>query len=425
MNEKDFKALMEKFQKDAKPFVEGLVKEALEGLITSDQLTEKLGEFAQQTVHDELKTIVEENKSAVEAQGLEINKLKVKDSEPKSFKDSINEAFAADGLTDKIKAVFEAGSGVVDVIGKAVGNITTGAVSTDTGGNALLDLLNADDIASIRLRDQFIENYCTVTRTNKPVYTYADYVPKEGDVDFVLEAGTKPQLDLQIEVRTATPKKAAGHEIMTEESIQDIPRMETEARTLLLKKYLLKRQSGILFGDGTGANPTGITQIAQAFNPATWTGKKKADPNLYDAIIAAKNQIEVAANYTDDVDYYPNVVFVNNARYNALLIEQSDKVYTFNQVQGKEPVRVAGVDILAKKEIPDEKLLIGDFTLLRVINYIDYNIKIGYINDQLIKNLFTMVGEGRFYTVVKYYDQLAFVYDDIQNIIDGITSEEA
>lgn len=425
MEEKDFLAIMEKFQNEAKPFVEGLVKEALSGLITAEKLTEELTGLTEKAIFEETKKLVEENKAALEAQGLELNKLKAKESTPKSFKDAIKAAFAVEGLSDKIKAVFEAGSGVHYVIGKAVANVTTGSASTDTGGNAILDLINADDLSGIRLRDQFIENYCTVTRTNKSVYTYADYVPKEGDVDFVLEAGTKPQLDLKIEVRHATPKKAAGHEILTEEATQDIPRLETEARTILFRKYLLKRQSGILFGDGVGENPLGITNIAQAFNPATWTGKKKAAPNLYDAIIAAKNQIEVAANYTDDVDYYPNVCFVNNADYNALLIEQNEKVYTFNQVQGTEPIRVAGVEIIPKKEIPAGKLLIGDFTLLRVINYIDYNLKIGYINDQLIKNLFTMVGEGRFYTLVKYYDQLAFVYDDVQNIIDGITEAVA
>jgi len=283
-------------------------------------------------------------------------------------------------------------------------------------------MLNADEIASLRLRDQFIENYCTVTRSGSPVYTYVDYVPKEGGVTFLIEGASKTQLDLKAEVRTLTPKKAAGYTRLTQEAVQDIPRMESEARINIFKKYILKRQNGILFGDGLNGNPTGITVIAPAWNAATWTGTKKAaaNVNLYDAIIAAKNQIEMAANWTDDVDYSPNVCFLNPADYNALLIRQDDKNYIFNQAAGT--IDVSGIKIVSKKEIPAGKMLIGDFTKLEIINYIDYSVKVGWVNDDFIKNQFVMLGEGRFFVLVREYDKLAFMYDDISDVLAGITA---
>ena len=201
--------------------------------------------------------------------------------------------------------------------------------------------------------------------------------------------------------------------------------MESEARVNIFKKYLLRRQNGILFGTGLNNQPLGVTEIAPAFNAATWTGDKKAAPNLYDAIVAAKNQIELAANYADDVDYYPNVVFINPADYNALLIKQDDKTYTFSNVNGMKLMNVDGIAVVPKKEIPAGKMLIGDFTKLEVINYIDYNVKIGWINDNFIENKFVMLGEGRFYVLVRELDKLAFIYDDIATIQTGITLVQA
>lgn len=401
----------EKFNKDyisaskMDELIQGHINKALEGVTTKEEL-DKLNK-------------------ALESQGLVLTKLQsYEDPKKQTFTQAIAKAFKAEGLLDRIKTAFSNGGSNVDVI-KAVGSVTTGAVTTDTSGNALLDMINADEINTMRLRNQFIEDFCTVTRTSKPVFTYVDYVPKEGSVSFIGEGGSKPEIDLKAEVRTLTPKKAAGWTHLTEEAITDVPRMESEARINIFKKYLLRRQNGILFGTGLNNQPLGITEIAAAFNAATWTGDKKVAPNLYDAIVAAKNQIELAANYADDVDYYPNVAFINPADYNALLIKQDDKTYTFNNVNGMKLMNVDGIAIVPKKEIPAGKILIGDFTKLEIINYIDYAVKIGWINDDFIKNQFVMLGEGRFYVLVRELDKLAFIYDDIATIQTGITLAEA
>jgi len=64
--------------------------------------------------------------------------------------------------------------------------------------------------------------------------------------------------------------------------------------------------------------------------------------------------------------------------------------------------------------------MIGDFSRLNIINYIDYAVRIGWINDNLINNLFTMVGETRFFTVIRELDRNAFIYDDIGAITNAI-----
>lgn len=370
-------------------------------------------------------TTLKEINDAIQEHGLKFDRLASGADAKLGFKESIKKAFSAEGLAGKIADVFGKGSGMVDVL-KAVGTITTGHVTTDTGGNALLDMLNADEMMDIRLTTPFIEEFANTGKTSKPVYSYVDYIPGEGDVNFIAEGNEKPQLDLDITVKSETPVKAAGYEILTDESIQDIPRLESNAKNLLFKKYLLKRQNGILFGDGIGANPLGITAIASAFNPASWVGAKVKSPNLYDAIVAAANMIFTTVSYTDDVEYYPNVCFVNPGDFSAWKLQKDlNNGYLFPSVTMFNNKELDGIKIVPKNKIPAGKILIGDFTKLNIIDYIAYSVRIGWINDQFIKNLFTMLGEGRFFVYVKNLDQRAFVYDDIDTIIAAIEEVQA
>lgn len=381
-----------------------------------DKKLEKLGIKAE---------TIKEISEAVKEHGLALENKSIGDVAKMTIKSMIQSAFKREGLADEIKSFYESRHGSIEVT-KAVGTITTGNVATTTGGNALLDMLNADEINDIRLTMPFIEDFSNTGSTNKPVYTYVDYVPGEGDVDFIAEGGEKAQLDLNIEVRTASPVKAAGYEILTEESITDIPRLESTARGYLFRKYLLKRQNGILFGDGLQQNPLGVTKIAAAFNPATWVAEKIVKPNLHDAVIAVANQIYTTPSYTDDVEFYPNVCFINPGDFAGLrLTKDNNGQYLFPSFTLFGEKTIDGIRIVAKSKIPAGKILMGDFMKLNIIDYVAYSVRIGWINDQFIKNLFTMLGEGRFYVYVKELEKRAFVYDDIANVIAGIEKVQA
>lgn len=382
--------------------------------------SESLKGLTVEEVDDKIEKLkIKEINEALEAHGLELQKHNYSGGSQDGFKAILHVAFKRSGLQDEIKTVFANRHGSIEI--KAVGDITTGNVTTDTGGNAILDMLNADEIADIRLQMPFIEDYANVTNTNKPVYTYVDYIPGEGDMTFLGEGDTKQQLDLDVVVRTESPVKAAGYEILTEESITDIPRMESNARGLLLRKYLLKRQNGILFGDGIGDNPLGVTKLAAAFNPDSWVGAKVVDPNLHDVVVAVANEIATKQAYTDDIEYFPNVAFINPGDFAALrLSKDKNGQYIFPSFTLYNEQTINGIKIVPKNKIPAGYILMGDFKKLNIVNYVAYSIRIGWINDQFIKNLFTMLGEGRFYVYVKNLDQRAFIYDTIANVVAGI-----
>jgi HK97 family phage major capsid protein len=416
MNEQEIKALLDKVKNQTEEVMtaKGVKKEDI-----TKAIDEKMKAYEGLNV-DALKNIVEDFETMKQEHLKLKNDLSKRNTRTKkTLKGEIQKSFRKEETIKELERVARQKSGMVELFStKEVGPVLTTGVTTDTGGNALLDLINADDLKGLNLRDPFVEQFATVTRSSKPVYTYADYIPKEGSVTFKGEGGTKTQLDLKVEVKTVTPKKAAGYMIHSTEVIQDVPRMESESRTLLLKKYLLKRQNGILFGDGNNDTPVGVTGVAKAFNPTSWTGDATLD-NLHDKIIAAANQIYMADNYDDEVQNFPNVAFVNPADFADLRVTkaQDSGIYLFPAFTLFNERAIDGIAVVPKKEIPSGKLLIGDFTKLNIVNYIDYTVSMGWINDQFIKNLFTMVGEGRFYTIVRELDEIAFIYDDLSNIV--------
>lgn len=434
MEEEEVKKLLaDVAEKNGKAIAEAVskaIETATKGFLTQEGFKEalKASGIEKETIEKLEKALVEQG-IALKSFQVNIGNTKKVDGISGTWKEDALKSIESDEIKTSLDNAVKTKAGFVEIYSsaqKAVGNMSTASVTTTTGGNAILDTINADEIAGLNLQTPFVEQFSTVTRTSKPVFVYTDFIPKEGDVGFIAEAGTKTQLDLKLETRYVQPKKAAGYEVMSTEVIQDVPRMQSEATILLFKKYLLKRQNGILFGDGTGDTPVGVTSLARAYDPASWSGEKVQDPNLYDAVIAAATQILTTHNYTDEAEFYPNVAFVNPAILNALKLKKNEfGMYLFPTFQingGKGTMNVDNFILVGKREIPAGKIMIGDFTKLRIINYIDYAVSMGWINAQFITNQFTMVGEGRFFTLIKELDRNAFIYDDISDIIAGITA---
>lgn len=439
---------LEGFESVTKKEVDDAVKLLTEELTKYKGLdVEKLGEVLDKT-KGAMATLVK--------QGLEINELKNRgiDVNKKNWKKLISDEFTNESKLAQLKTTQRNGAGMVDmfngekfedgtgVVNKVVGTILTTAVTTDSGGNALLDLMSVDDLRGVNIQDPFIETFSNVLRTSRPVYSYADYVSKDGDAAFTAENAAKSQIDLKVQVKTVGPKKVTGYSTMSNESIDDIPRMQSEAMSYILRKVLLKRQAKILFGTGAGSDPIGVAGIAKTYNNAgllDHQGNALTDstslilqaqgtgvqaPNLYDVIQACALQIYQTANFIDEQEYYPNLVIINPADLALLKLKKNGfNQYLFPELvfnNGVGPVKIGNLSVIGKAQIVPGKIMIGDFTRLNIINYIDYSIRLGWINDNLINNLVTMVGESRFFTVVRSLDQNAFIYDDIATIIGKI-----
>jgi hypothetical protein len=275
------------------------------------------------------------------------------------------------------------------------------------------------------LREIGIIPFTTNLNTSTSTYAYTETVPKDGNYEFVAEGGIKPQIDFTWATKYAQPKKIAAWMKLTMESVQDIVGLESIARDFLQKKHNLKKSKAILFGTGLLEEPTGATTYGRLFSAGA-LALSLQNPNFMDVINAVITDISTTHNYEDEVPYMANFVAINPVDFFINLVSAKDgdgkplypTATLFNMVQ------IGGVTIWADESIPTGKIFVADMSKYNTTNYMGYNVKVGWINDDFIKNQFVILGESRFHAFVKKLDEQAFVYDDIATIKTAITKPE-
>lgn len=324
---------------------------------------------------------------------------------------------------EEIKAAYK-NNGVVEITIKAPALITTGN-GTNVSAPAITGVQQAP-ISNVNLREIGVLPLTTQFNTNLAAYPYTETVPKDGDYSFVAEGGTKPQIDFTWATRYAQPVKAAAWIKLTEESVQDVAGLESVAKDYLYKKHNLKKSRGILFGDGTSPNPKGATTYGRAFSAGPLASAVDT-PNFMDVVNAAITDIATTHNYEDEMPYMANLVMINPNDFFINLVSAKDgfghplypTASLFNQVN------IGGVTIIPEESIPTGKIFVADMSKYNTTNYISYTVKIGWVNDDFIKNQFVILGESRFHAFVKKLDEQAFIYDDIATIKTAITKPAA
>ena len=321
---------------------------------------------------------------------------------------------------EKIKQIAKDGSGVVEITLKAVGNITT-AIGVNTSPPNITGTQQAP-LQNVNYRNLDVTGLTTNVSTSLSAYPYTEAKPKDGDYSFLTEGGTKPQVDFQWETNYAKPVKAAAWVRLTDESVQDIAGLESVARDLLFKKHNIKKAKGILYGDGVSPNPKGATTYGRVFSAGA-LALAVVKPNFMDVINACITDIATTHNYEDEMPYMANLVMVNpNDFFIQLVSAKNDNgLPLYPQASLFNQVVIGGVTIIPEETIPAGKIFVADMSKYNTTNYLPYTVKVGYVNDDFIKNQFVILGESRFHAFVKKLDEQAFIYDDIATIKTAIT----
>lgn len=325
---------------------------------------------------------------------------------------------------DKIKSIQAQGHGVVEFTVKAVDNMTTGSATNPDGIPELVGVQVAPP-TNVNLRDTFVEQLTTNVSTSLAAYPYTESVPKDGDYAFVAEGAVKPQTDFKIETRYAQPVKIAAWVKLTDEAVQDITGLQSIATDYLRKKHDLKKQNGLLFGDGISPNPKGATEYARAFVAGDMLNAVDS-PNFLDVINAAATDIYTTYNYEDEMSYMPSLVVINPVDFYLQLVSAKDgdgrPLYPTASLFNR--VNIGGMTIIPDRAIPAGKIFVCDMSKYNTTRYMDYTVKIGWVNDDFIRNQFVILGESRFHAFVKKLDEQAFIYDDIDAIKNKIDADE-
>lgn len=313
-------------------------------------------------------------------------------------------------------------SGVIEFTPKAVGALETGS-----GSNITTPPVNrSTNLGHFNFEDNnAMLSLFTVSNTSNDSLVYTELTPKDGDYNFVAEAGSKPQIDFKWENRHITPHKIAAHEVLTEEAVTDIKRLTSVAKEYLRKKHDLFKVDQCYFGDGTGIRAKGATVYGRSFVVGTMANVFAAGTsNFMDVVNAIITDIYTTHNFTDEAAYKANIVLIHPEDFFVKLVGAKDgnglplypQAGLFNQVS------IGGVSIKPWYKIPVGKIFVADASKYNVVNYVPFSIRIGWINDQFITNQFTMVGESRFFAYVKNLDEQAFVFDTISTVQAAITA---
>jgi len=321
----------------------------------------------------------------------------------------------------KIKELRTAGSGFIEL--KVVGPMEIASASLPVAAPNLVGVQQAPP-TSINLRGTIAEGLVTTIPTSLAQLAYTETVPKDGNYGFVAEKGTKPQIDFKIETRYASPYKVAAHMVLTDESVNDIPNLQAIATNFLKKKHDIKKENGILFGTGASAEiPKGATVYARAFSAGP-LANTVATPNMMDVINACITDIYTTHNYTDETPYFANVAMMHPVDFFSEFVAAKDAnglpLYPMATLFNR--VVIGGVTIIPFEDITAGKIFVADLSKYNISRWEGYTVKIGWINDQLITNQFTMVGESRFHAFVKKLDEQAFIYDTIATVKAAIAS---
>jgi len=392
---------------------------------------------------DKLQVTIDEQKELITGLKTEVGEAKEKanqaiekGSQGMTIQGIENEVhkFLADNF-DEIKNLKQKGHGALEFEVKVVGSMTAGnavvtaAGITGTAGSAT----NPDGIPAlvgvqlappsrVNLRTNLINGQVNNFNTSLAAYPYTESIPKDGDFGFqLLEGDAKPQIDFKIETRYAQPFTLAAWEHLSEQSVQDIPGLQSIATGFLKDKHDIKKQRAILFGDAALAALVGATEYGRAFTAGAMANTVRF-PNFMDVVNAAITDVYVTHNFQDEMPYMASLVLVNPVDFFTQLVSAKDErglplypnASLFNMVQ------IGGVTILPEEMIPTGKIFVADMSKYNVSNYLGYRVKIGWINDDFIKNQFVILGESRFHAFVKKLDQIAFIYDDIATIKTAI-----
>ena len=375
----------------------------------ADKAVKEAVEKATEPLINELKEVKEEIMSVKE---------QATDKVLESYAEQLTKAIKENH--EKIKEISKAGSGVVEITLKAVADITT-ANGVNTAPPAITGTQQAP-LQNVNLREMGILPLTNNLNTSLAAYPYTEAKPKDGDYAFLAEGAIKPQIDFSWETNYAKPVKVAAWERLTEESVQDVAGLESVARDFLFKKHNLKKSKGILSGDGIAPNPKGATTYGRVFSAGP-LALAVVSPNFMDVVNACITDIYTTHNYQDEMPYMANLVLVNPSDFYIQLVSAKDlnglplypQAGLFNQVV------IGGVTIVPEESIPAGKIFVCDMTKYNTTNYMPYTVKIGWVNDDFIKNQFVILGESRFHAFVKKLDEQAFIYDDIATIKTAIT----
>lgn len=315
-------------------------------------------------------------------------------------KDKIFDAVNSDSPSE-IKITFNAV--------RAAQLMTTQNVVTGAETNTAMNIEYDNEIALIRYPQNFVLDIIRNTQREKVPANIVkrEQAAREGQAEIVAEGGVKPLISYKFEDKIWSRKKIAGHMEWTEEFEMDFESL-FDAIIELFERDILRDWQDYLLQTIIDAAPTYVSTALDGKIPF---------PNVYSAIAAGILSISNMNHKADSIWMNESDVWLMN------LTQDKNGQYVIPPIMVGNN-QIAGLRLYTSNKIDPGKILIGDSGTWREIHS-RFITRVGLINDQLIRNEKTIVGEV--FTLMRQAvrDQGSWIYIDIDAVNETLQKEEA
>lgn len=202
-------------------------------------------------------------------------------------------------------------------------------------------------------------------------------------------SGTKPESAINYERATA-PVETIAHWIpITTRALSDAPQMQDIINGRLLTGLELTLESQIISGDGTSPNLSGLTD--QGIQTQAW------DTDALRSVLKAQTKVEVTGRVmATDVAMHPTEwETVRLLRENAATATLG--AYLMGPPSQVGATTIFGLPVTKSLGIPDGTIIVGAFTpqTHALFDREQAFVRTGYIDDQFVRNMLTMLAELR------------------------------
>lgn len=222
----------------------------------------------------------------------------------------------------------------------------------------------------------------------------------------VAEGGSKPESDIKFDLVTTSAKVIAHWMKASRQVLSDISQLRSIIDQRLLYGLAYVEETQLLNGDGTGQNLNGIVTQATAYAAPI----SLADLNKIDVLRLAMLQAALAE--------YPATGHVLNPIDWAEIetLKDANGRYIIGNPQGTLMKTLWGLPVVDTQAMSEGEFLTGAFRLgAQLFDRWEARVEAGYVNDDFIKNLVTILVEERLALAV--YRPEAFITGDFNTAL--------
>ena len=361
--------------------------------------------------HGVSKEEMEKITEAVKAQGEALKALKERpagrmvNGMKKAFYDNFDKF--VDALKNR-RAGFE----IKAVSEHTAGDIQTTANSIELEGNATAEEVIGENPNMFMKRRgrQYIHDIANVSVVDKvpEVFNFYEEGDEKGAIATVTENGLKPQVHLKVVKNQVEAQKAAGYIVVTEEMLKWRSRLWAQIQRLFSDK---------ITRDYEDLLTTKLIAEAASYANTAWDDSIE-NPTDLDAIIATVAQLEA-------LNFSPDVLVINpNDKWKLAMSETKNGTLILPYIQQGGQFGLLGLRVITTTKVDAGTFIVGESGTWFVEEERPV-LRTGLVNDDLIYNRYTIVGELWFLSYVPSNNDGSFVKSTFATVKEALKKPDS